>query len=237
MSYLIPDFHNPTGIWMTEEARPEIAAALQRYRSVAVIDETLVELSLDPAEMRTPLACYLPGAITIGSASKAFWGGLRIGWIRAPRDLIRPLIETRALTDLGAAPFEQLVLAELLGAQTGLLARRRERLRAQRDRLRAQLSVAVPDWTSNCPAGGLSLWVTLPQESSSRLAALADRHGLLLTAGPRFFVTGGGERHLRLPFTAGDETLTEAVTRLSALWYDVQSGGSGRGSETQGMTA
>ncbi|MET0694707.1 MAG: PLP-dependent aminotransferase family protein [Propionibacteriaceae bacterium] len=238
LSYLIPDFHNPTAAWMSEEIRPEVAAALRRYRSTAVIDETLVELSLDDEPMRTPLAAYLPDAITIGSASKAFWGGLRIGWIRAPRPLVRPLLETRALLDIGTAPFEQLVLAELLADSQAFLTAQRERLRIQRDRLLAELAAALPGWTADSPAGGLSLWVTLPDESSTRLAALAERHHLVLTAGPRFFTDGGGERQLRLPYTAEPEVLADAVQRLAALWADLDSSGHGRPrSAALGLTA
>ncbi|HEX8487350.1 MAG TPA: PLP-dependent aminotransferase family protein, partial [Propionibacteriaceae bacterium] len=221
MSYLIPEFHNPSGAWMSEETRPAIAAALQRHRSTAVIDEALVDLSLDGEPKRTPLAVYLPDAVTIGSASKAFWGGLRIGWIRAPRELVRPLVETRALLDLGAAPFEQLVVASLLTDDTGVLDRHRRRLRTARDQLRSDLSTLLPDWQLSSPAGGLSLWVTLPDESSSRLAMLADRHGLVLTAGPRFFVSGGGERQLRLPYTAAPDVLADAAQRLARLWSEV----------------
>lgn len=231
MSYLIPDFHNPTGSLLPDELRPAIGAALQRHRSVAVVDETLVELNLESATMPTPLAAHLPDAVTIGSASKAFWGGLRIGWIRAPRQLVRPLLETRAQLDLGAAPFEQLVLAELLADRTAVLATQRQRLRAQRDALRAGLEAALPDWELNSPAGGLSLWATLPNESSGTLAALADRHGLLLTAGTRFFVSGGGDRHVRLPYTADAATLRDAVQRLRSLWSEVSvpaRAGSGR---------
>lgn len=221
MAYLIPDHQNPTGAWMSEQVRPAVAAALQRTRTVAVVDETLVEVTLDGDPPRKPLGAYLPGAVTIGSASKAFWGGLRIGWIRAPKDLVRPLIETRAATDLGAAPFEQLVLADLLADPAAVLTSQRLRLRRQRDHLRSQLEVALPDWATSQPPGGLALWATLPDELSSRFAGRADRHGLLVTAGPRFFVGGGGERHLRLPYTADTEVLSEAVRRLAAVWAEV----------------
>ena len=65
--------------------------------------------------MPPPFAAGSPEAITIGSASKAFWGGLRIGWIRAAHGRwSEPLVESRASVDLGAAPVEQLVLADLL---------------------------------------------------------------------------------------------------------------------------
>ncbi len=240
LSYLVPDFHNPTGAWMSEELRPQVAGAVRRAGSRLLVDETLVELALDGGAPRTPLAAYAPGAVTIGSASKAFWSGLRIGWIRAPHDLVRPLIETRAAMDLGAAPFEQLVVAGLLTDGAHVLAEQRTRLRRQRDHLAGRLRATFPTWTFTVPAGGLTLWVQLPDEASSRLAGLAHDHGVLVTPGPRFHVDGGGERHLRLPFTAGEAVLTEAVRRLEHAWADVQTrrpGGVRRRSDPLALSA
>ncbi|SER07818.1 MocR-like transcription factor YczR [Microlunatus flavus] len=221
LAHLIPEFHNPTGHWLDEEARPELAAALRRTRTTAVVDETLVELRLDGQHPRRPLAAWLPDALTLGSASKAFWGGLRIGWIRAPRVLIRSLVQTRALLDLGSPALEQLVVARLLAGSGVDVEEQRSRARMQRDHLVGLLTRRLPDWRVPTPGGGFTLWVGLPGETSSRLAAAAERHDLLLSAGPRFFPDGGGERHLRLPFTAPRQHLEEAVERLARAWADV----------------
>ena len=223
-AYLIPEFQNPTGGWLAPEQRPELAASLRRNRTVAVVDETLVEVRLDGQPPRLPLASFLPDAVTLGSASKAFWGGLRVGWVRAPRELVRTLVEHRATLDLGTAPLEQLALAALLEDPDPVLADQRRRLREQRDRLVDQLAEHLPSWRCQVPGGGLSLWVELPGESSSRLAAAAERQGLLLSAGPRFFPGGGGERRLRLPFAAAPEVLDDAVQRLVRAWALVEDG-------------
>ena len=159
----------------------------------------------------------------IGSSSKAFWGGLRVGWIRAPKAAVMPIIQARMMDDLGSSAFDQLVFAELLadGGQTA--AAGRARLREARDHLLADLARELPDIKAPCPPGGLSLWVTLPGRMSSRLTTAASRHGLLLTPGPRFFTHAGsvGERHLRLPYTQSHATLTEAVRRLRLAYDDV----------------
>jgi len=226
LAYLTPDFHNPTGLTMSEGARADVAAALKRNRTTAVIDETLVELRLDGEETADPppLAAWLPEAITVGSASKAFWGGLRIGWIRAPLELVPALVETRAADDLGSAVFEQLVTAELLADPDAVLTGYRDRVRRQRDHLVAEVSRVLPEWTFSRPSGGLSLWLQLPTEISTQLAAVSEQHGLVLTAGPRFFVGGGGERHLRVPYTADPPVLSRAVQRLLRLWHAVRTG-------------
>ena len=224
-AYLIPDFHNPTGAVMSDEARGIWARELRRHDVVPVVDESLRDLNLDGVELPQSYANHDPRAVIVDSASKSFWGGLRVGWIRAPRNLVMPLIQARMSQDLGSAAFEQLVLAELLteGGQTAASAR--STLRAGRDHLLAELAEVLPEIEAPCPAGGLSLWLTLPDRVSSKLTAAAARHGLLLTPGPRFFAVGGsiGERHLRVPYTQPAATMTEAVARLR-LAYDEVSG-------------
>jgi DNA-binding transcriptional MocR family regulator len=219
LAYLIPDYHNPTGRLMSGDERVAVAELLRRHGVVPVIDETTAELRLDGPAQR-PFAAYGRDTITIGSASKAFWGGLRIGWIRAPRDLVRPLVEQRAILDLASPVFEQLVLTEVLADTESLLAGQRQRLLRQRDHLLAELAAAFPSWRVPIPPGGLVLWAELPSESSTRLAMAAEQHGLLLTPGPRFFVGGGGERFLRLPYTHPTAVASQAVERLAAGWSD-----------------
>src|ERR687894_679772 len=224
LAYLIPDFHNPTGHLMPAGRRGPVATALRRHRTVAVVDESLVELALDDAAPPPPFASFAPGAVTIGSASKAFWGGLRIGWVRAPHALVGRLVNARATLELGAAPVEQLVLSELLKQSSGLLAGRRAQLRVRRDHLLGALARLLPEWEPNHPTGGLSVWARLPEPLSRQVAAAASGHRVLVTPGPRFHVRSGGERHVRLPFTAPESVLTEAVRRLAAADGDVRAG-------------
>ncbi|GAA2104564.1 PLP-dependent aminotransferase family protein [Microlunatus panaciterrae] len=223
LTYLIPDFQNPTGACMDEQTRQHVAQTLQAHGSIPVVDETLVELSLDSQRMPLPLAAFSSEVITLGSASKAFWGGLRIGWIRAPRHLVRPLVTVRAALDLGAAPLEQQVTAELISQPTAILDFQRRRFAARRDHLVAELA-AFPVWELIRPTGGLALWVTLPEQQATRLVVAAERHGLALNSGTSFHVETGGERHLRLPFTSAEDVLTEAVRRLARAYQDIRSG-------------
>lgn len=221
LTYQIPDFQNPTGHLMPAAQRARLRETFREHRVTMIIDETMADLPLDGQPEPQPMGVGAADAITVGSASKAFWGGLRVGWIRAPRSLIRPLVQSRIGLDLGTAPLEQLVVAELLRDPSTLLGLQRERLAAQRDHLIAELADRLPAWTLTRPSGGLSVWVSLPGELSGRLAANAERHGLLLTPGSQFFPDGGGERRLRLAYTLPPETLTEAVDRLAALWSEV----------------
>lgn len=228
LAYLVVDFQNPTGLRMDAEGRERLARALTRARTPVVVDETMVELDLagDPLDGPPPLGAFAGDlAITVGSASKSFWGGLRLGWIRSSEELLGRLVSARFGVDLGSPVFEQLVLAELLADADSLLGKRREDVRGMRDSLVGALNWYCPDWTFAVPSGGLSLWCHLPEPMSTRLAVAAVNHGVQIVPGSRFGVHGGLERWVRLPFSRPPDVLFEAVRRLSAAAASVRGAG------------
>ncbi|MBR7512789.1 PLP-dependent aminotransferase family protein, partial [Mycobacterium tuberculosis] len=93
-----------------------------------------VDLGLDVDTMPPPVAAFGKGAeiITIGSASKSFWGGLRVGWIRTNQSLITKLLGIRSTVDLGTPVMDQLATVHLLEHAETILERRRAQLRSQR---------------------------------------------------------------------------------------------------------
>ncbi|TWE13621.1 GntR family transcriptional regulator [Prauserella muralis] len=218
LAYLVPDFQNPTGLRMSEADRQRLGAVLSRVRTPAVVDETHAELDLegDPVDGPAPLAAFAGDwAITVGSAAKSFWGGLRLGWIRASEELLDRLVSARWSLDLGSPVLEQLVLAELLADPDPALRARRQEVRGMRDTLAAAVREHCPEWTFQLPSGGLGLWCRLPEPMSTRLSVAAANHGVQLAPGSRFGVHGGLERWLRLPYTQPAARLREAVRRLS----------------------
>jgi DNA-binding transcriptional MocR family regulator len=222
MAYLVPDFHNPTGRCMDAESRERIAAAAARSRTTIVVDETMVDLALD-APPPAPFAAHDRDGvvITLGSMSKGYWGGLRIGWIRADVGTIAALAGVRPAVDLGTPIVEQLAAVALLAGPEARLDERRALLRERRDRLIAALEAHLPEWRVPVPPGGNSVWVELPDAVSSALAASAERHGVRIIAGPRFGVDGAFERFLRLPYTRPAEELEDAVVRLARAYEDL----------------
>jgi DNA-binding transcriptional MocR family regulator len=210
--YLILDFHNPTGFRLDDAGRERLAVILARTHTPVVIDETLVELDLAGGAAPRPFSAG-EWSILVGTSSKSYWGGLRIGWIRAAEDLLSRLSSARFGLDLGSPVFEQLVLAELL-TDAESLRRRRQEVRRQRDTLEEAVRTYCPEWTFRLPDGGLSLWCKLPEPVSTRLAVAAAGHGVQVAPGSRFGVHGGLERWLRLPFSQPPDRLTEAVRRL-----------------------
>ncbi|WP_020577167.1 PLP-dependent aminotransferase family protein [Actinopolymorpha alba] len=221
LAYLMPDFHNPTGLLMGDAARERVAAALARTRTLAVVDETVLDLGLDVAAdaMPRPLAAYAQrGVLVIGSTSKTFWGGLGVGWLRAPASLVSRVLSARAATDLGTSILSQLTAAELLVRQEPILAGRLSALRSQRAALVAALRTYLPDWRFDVPLGGLSLWCEFAAPVSSALAVLAGQEGVRLASGPKFGTDGAFERFVRLPYTLPEADLTTAVERVAKAY-------------------
>ena len=226
--YLVPDFHNPTAYTLTPEERAGVRDAAARHRVTVVGDETLTDLDLDGDPDATgpvvePLAGdgTSPYVVTVGSASKSFWGGLRVGWVRAHPDLVARLARTRQSADIATAVLEQLTVVELLDDAPAVLAERRRTLRAQRDLLCGLLARALPQWRVDVPEGGLSLWVNLGAPVAQALAAAAAAEGVLVNAGPTFTPDGSAADRLRLTFSRPPEQLEHAVARLAAAWARV----------------
>ncbi|MDP2772974.1 MAG: pyridoxal phosphate-dependent aminotransferase, partial [Nocardioides sp.] len=222
LAYLIPDFQNPTGHLMSDAQREEYAGLLRKAGTVAVVDEAHQALALDRQEMPRPFAAFAPETITLGSASKTFWGGLRLGWIRCPEGRMRRLTEARVGLDLGAPVMEQLVLARLLARGDAVVDEQRDRLREQRDRLAAALTAQLPEWRFRLPSGGLALWCQLPGPLGTAVTDEAERRGVIIAPGPVFAAEGGLDQFVRIPWTLPPDVLEEAVTRLAGSWSVVR---------------
>jgi DNA-binding transcriptional MocR family regulator len=226
MAYVIADYHNPTGALAPDEQRREMVEAARAAGTVLVADESMTDLTLDDATDATdvrlprPMAAFDPGGstvITVGSASKAVWAGLRIGWVRAAPEVIRSLVAARVYADLGSPVLEQLAVARLLAGDgwEAAIAARRADARANRDALVAALHERLPDWEFTVPRGGLTLWVRTGGLSGSRIADAGERIGVRVPAGTRFGTDGAFEGYVRLLFTVARPVADEAVARLA----------------------
>ncbi|MEV7343761.1 PLP-dependent aminotransferase family protein [Streptomyces sp. NPDC093544] len=234
LAYVVADFHNPTGALADEDRRRVLVDAARSAGTVLVVDETMSELQLDydgPA-MPRPVCSFDPAGstvITVGSASKAFWAGMRIGWVRAAPDVIRSLVAARAYADLGTPVLEQLAVNWLLstGGWEQAVEIRRTQARENRDALVAAVRRELPEWEFSVPRGGLTLWVRTGGLSGSRIAEVGERVGVRVPSGPRFGVDGAFEGYVRLPFTVGGAVADEAAVRLAAAARLVETGGGG----------
>lgn len=233
LAYVVADFHNPTGALADEDRRRKLVDAARSAGTVLVVDETMIELQLDDdLTMPRPVCGFDPAGstvITVGSASKAFWAGMRIGWVRAAPDVIRSLVSARAYADLGTPVLEQLAVNWLLstGGWESAVQVRRTQARENRDALVAAVRRELPSWEFAVPAGGLTLWARSGGLSGSRLAEVGERVGVRVPSGPRFGVDGAFEGYVRLPFTVGGAVAEEAAVRLAAAARLVETGAGG----------
>jgi DNA-binding transcriptional MocR family regulator len=221
LGYLMPDWHNPTGRTMSVELRQRTAAMAAAQGTTLIADETMGELGFENLSVDAPLTepfAVHGRAVTVGSVGKSVWGGLRVGWIRADRELIQRVARLRYSSDLGTPILDQLVVLELMGEYDRILADRRAYLRAGRDHLTARLHERLPEWHVPEPMGGLTLWINLGSPVSSQLALAARNEGLVIAAGPRFGVEGVFERFLRVPYSHPPELIDRAVDALAAAW-------------------
>ncbi len=219
VTYLIPDFHNPTGALRSDPDRRQVAAALSRAGTTAVVDESVALLNLDGQPMPAPFAAHHPDTLTAGSLSKTFWAGLRIGWLRVPAARMDEVTRARLSMDLGSPVVEQLAAVRLI-EDTQLLGKRLRQLRRSRDAALDALGRHLPDWEVQRPGGGLHLWCRLPEPASTALVARAEEHDVMLAAGPEFAPEGGLDRFVRIPFAQPADLLTEAIGRMTEAWHE-----------------
>jgi DNA-binding transcriptional MocR family regulator len=224
LAYAIPTYHNPTGAVLPALHRRRLATTAASARVPLVDDEVIAHLGFPgEPEPPPPLAAYAPDwVISAGSLSKIVWGGLRIGWIRAPVPVISRLARLRAVHDLGGNVLAQLAAAELV-PQLDALRRRQAAVRQAGYRhMRAELARHLPDWQVPSVRGGQTLWVQLPRGDGVSFAQAAIRRGVAVLPGTSLDAAGGSEDYLRLHFATSPEVLTEAVRRLATAWraYD-----------------
>jgi DNA-binding transcriptional MocR family regulator len=218
--YVQPSFQNPTGALMPERPRRELAALAEDTRVPIVQDDTLADIGIE-RDPPAPIAAFAAdGApvLQIGSLSKLFWGGLRIGWIRAPEPIVARLARIKLVVDHGSSLPSQVLAARLFADLERIRARARAAVAERLDALTSLLDEHLPTWRYERPAGGLALWARLPFGNASDLATVAARHGVTIVPGELAAVDGTFTDHVRLAFVHDAETMRLGVRRLAQAW-------------------
>lgn len=222
--YLMPTYHNPTGVLMSAARRRQVAELAAEY-GVPVFEDGAYTGLRAPREP-PPIAAFAPpGAevITAASVGKTAWAGLRIGWLRAPAATAERISRRKAITDLGSPLLDQAVAARLVrcwpqlaAARSALLA---ERMAVLEERLRERL----PEWRWRRPDGGAALWVRLPDGTDARVfAQVALRHGVEVVPGSVMAPCGDHDSSFRLTFSHPVDTIAVLVDRLARAWEDLR---------------
>lgn len=230
--YVQPNYRNPTGTTLTI-ARRRALVRLARDAGIPIIEDdpygqlsfdeepppTL--LSLDAGLGPAPASCA-GNVVCLGTFSKLLSPGLRLGWIIAPVEVIERLVLAKQGTDLHTSTLAQMVAHRV--ARGGFLDQHVRRLRKvyrqRRDAMLASLSAHFPEgveWTH--PAGGLFLWVTLPEGIDAReLLQQALAENVAFVPGQEFFADGTGCHTLRLNFSFSEPlVIEEGIRRLGRV--------------------
>lgn len=224
--YLAPHFHNPTGVVVPLERRAAIAEVARRTGLVVIEDLAMGDLDLDlagggtAAPLPPTIASLAPDAAvhTIGSTSKLFWAGLRIGWVRSPEDWTARMLATKTVADLGSPLISQLLAVDLLATRDVVRRERADELAPRRDLVMRLIAEDLPDWTATRPRGGLSVWAEMPAGNALEFAEVAARHGVTFVPGPSLSVDEGNRRAVRIVYTQPEDVLAEGIERLAAAW-------------------
>jgi DNA-binding transcriptional MocR family regulator len=197
--YCQTGIHNPTGQSMSGRAREQLAEIINRHGLATIEDCCSRDLTLNGPPAKTLAKLVEPDLlISIGTFSKLFWGGLRVGWIRASPDRIRNLLELRKVEDLATSVIDQLHAVSLLHRTSE--ARRQRQAMLGQHLLSTEEAVRehFPHWTWDPIKGGSGLWVDTHSDALALVEA-AKRAGVKLVPGSSFSPYDGHRSRLRLP--------------------------------------
>lgn len=220
--YMIPDFQNPSGETLTLEERRMMVELACEHDFLIVEDSPYRELRYEGESVPTMYSLCPDRVIHLGSFSKIFAPGFRLGWAIAHPDILDKIYVCKQSLDLCPPVFDQYVAAEFIrsGRLDANLAKSIELYRAKRDLLLGLLEEHMPEgvrWTH--PEGGLFLFLTLPKGFDS--VAFYDKAldaGVAYVAGEFFHPDRSGKNTMRLNFSfMSSERIVEGVRLLASL--------------------
>ncbi|MDR1660018.1 MAG: PLP-dependent aminotransferase family protein [Desulfovibrio sp.] len=227
--YVIPNFQNPTGITMGVERRKSLADIASRYGVPLLEDNPYGELSYDYDEQLPSIKSFdTEGCVIyIGSTSKIFCPGFRVGWAYIDNpDIYQKFIFCKQGSDLHTSEFSQRVIACYLREYDidAHVLKLRDLYRHRRDVMLAAINAKFPKGVRYMKTGGgLFQWLTLPEGiDTGALLAKAVEKKVVYLHGEAFYVRDPLKNRMRLNFSnMDDERITEGIGRLAALLSDV----------------
>ena len=221
--YLVPDFQNPAGITMPESRRKEIIALAHKYEVLIVEDSPYRELRYEGEEQRMIYDLDKEGqTITLGTFSKTFVPGFRLGWVMADPIIIDKFVMSKQSADLCTSAFLQKITIEYI--KEGLYDKNiktiidnyREKRNIMLDAFEKYMPEGV-SWTK--PEGGLFLFLNLPEHmDAEQLFVKAIEEKVAFVIGSAFHCDGSGKNTMRLNFSHASKQMNlEGVKRLAKV--------------------
>jgi 2-aminoadipate transaminase len=219
----VPTYHNPTGVVLSRERRQHLASLAVRHRVPVIEDDWGSQLRYT-GESVQPLKAQDPGGyiIHLGSFSKTFLPGLRIGWITVPGAIAVTLMRAKLAADHGDSWFLQVLLYDFIrkGYFHKHLRRTLKAYSIRRATMLSALREHMPEGVGwNEPAGGLTVWLRLPRQiMSTSLLKQCRASGLDFAPAPLFTPDRRDAPALRLSFSRSrPEEITAGVAVLGAV--------------------
>lgn len=219
--YTIPNYHNPAGVSLSENRRPQIVD-ICRSEGVLIVEDNpygLLGFDKEPTKALQPL--WPDGVVYLGSFSKIFAPGYRIGWALAPKMLYEKLILAAESDILSPSMMGQMSISRYL-EDFDWYSQVRDFAKMYEGRWKAMEAAMIQylpgcEWT--VPTGGFYTWVKLPRGVDSKKMLTRAVEGLVAyVPGTAFYYDDRGRDYLRLSFCYPDEaTITEGVRRLGSV--------------------
>ena len=220
--YTVPNFHNPAGVTLAAGRRLRILDICRRAGLLVVEDNPYGLLGFDGEPMRALRADDAEGVVYLGSFSKTFAGGVRVGWALAPAAIRDKLVLAAESAVLCHPSLSQLAVREYLATQPW-----RQQIKTFRDiyaerrdaTLNALATMMPPGCRWTRPAGGFYVWLTLPDGIDAKVMlprALSSR--VAYVPGTGFYADGTGGRHARLCYSLPEpDRIAEGIRRLASV--------------------
>ncbi|CAN5183724.1 PLP-dependent aminotransferase family protein [soil metagenome] len=202
--YTVPNFHNPAGVTLSEPRRAEILALAEEFDLLVIEDNPYGLLGFDHEPLPALRARSEDRVLYLGSFSKTFAPGLRVGWVYAPHAVREKLVLASEAQVLCPPALCQLAVAEYLDTQPWLEQIKvfRELYRERRDATLDALTALMPPgvtWTR--PEGGFYVWATLPEGLDAKVMQPRAVHArVAYVPGVGFYADGQGARNMRLSY-------------------------------------
>lgn len=224
--YVIPDFQNPAGVTMPEFRRKEIIAVAKKYDILIVEDSPYRELRFEGEHQQRMYALDNTGQVIIlGTFSKIFVPGFRIGWLIAHKDIADKIVVAKQSTDLCTATFVQKMAVKYVkdGYFDINIKKTIKMYHEKRDLMLKGFEEHMPKgvtWTK--PEGGLFLFITLPEYMDAKvLFEKAIEKKVAFVVGSAFYCDDGGKNTMRINFSfVSKEKNVEGVKRLAQVIKD-----------------
>ncbi|HEY5249608.1 MAG TPA: PLP-dependent aminotransferase family protein [Dermatophilaceae bacterium] len=219
--YTVPNFHNPAGTTMSPQRRPQVVDICHRHGILVLEDNPYGLLGFDREPYEALRTLSDDGVVYLGSFSKTFAPGLRVGWALAPHAVREKLVLASESAILCPSAYSQMTVSTYLATSDWMAQIKvyRELYRERRNAMLEALDTMLPQSSWTHPDGGFYVWVTLPEGVNAKaMLPRAVTERVAYVPGTAFFADGTGQRNVRLSYCfPSPDRIREGVRRFAGV--------------------